>query len=759
MGIFRCRPLALGAVILAACIAIALQLSRIATLWVTVVAAISFLAVLIPAIRTKKDALCYLAALLLIFVLSFGCVFAEKQCSEAPLEPRLDSEVAAEVKILEIYESNGYGARLLVRVTELEGARRHAKALLVLDGVSPFYLGDVVAGRFYCTDMAEHSRYVGQERECRADGAYLALIPSDAAQLTLAKDGTHSLRARLADWRGDLHQKLLSLIDSDAVELISAMLLGTREALSGEVKRDFRRAGLSHLLAISGLHLAIISMLLDRFMILFRLPKKLRIIVTALFCLGYLFITGCSYSVMRAVFMLLLLHLSFFLRADHDPLTSLGFGASLILLFAPSAMLDLSFQMTMLATFGLLAYGELQGSLRRRLARRGLRRWLQRLLRWVLSSLAVTLFATVAVLPVQWLTFGEISLLTPLSNLIVVPLSTPLMILGILAILSSSIPVIGRFLLLIASWIAKVMLHITAWLSGLGGVLSLRYGFVPYILIPFFVLTVLFLVVRLKRRFFIFLPVAAATLAFAVCFTVTGLHGRSRLDVIYRTTGTQDGILMVQNGSAMICDLSGGSMTQLYEHYKTLQEATATEIDVLMLTHYHEQQVRALSRFAATVTLHALWLPTPLSESDREVLPQLLEIAANEDIAVTVYDYEVPLTVFDSGTVTLSWPLYTKRSVEPALQMMITYGEESICYQSAAYAEYAALYGLTASSSATECLLLGGHGPRPHREIEVALSTVPQEIVLSSADVALQYSFAADTHYRMLPERAIYRLE
>ena len=69
MGIFRCRPLALGAVILAACIAIALQLSRIATLWVTVVAAISFLVVLILVIRTKKDALCYLAALLLIFVL------------------------------------------------------------------------------------------------------------------------------------------------------------------------------------------------------------------------------------------------------------------------------------------------------------------------------------------------------------------------------------------------------------------------------------------------------------------------------------------------------------------------------------------------------------------------------------------------------------------------------------------------------------------------------------------------------------------
>jgi len=698
--------------------------------------------------------------LLIAILLGVGCVTIERYRAEERFVPYYDTSLTAEMKILDIYTNTAYGSRLLVRITNLNGQNRNVKALLVMEGNSPLFYGDSVKGEFICTTLEEHSYFTGQESEYLADGAYVALVPFDTKALCLTKDGSDSFSARLADLQGAFHHRLTGLADGDAAELISAMLLGTREALSDPIQRDFRRAGLSHLLAISGLHLAIIVLLLDRFLCLLRIKKPFRIAFLVLFCVGYLFLTGCSYSMLRAVLMLIFLQIAFFFKEDYDAFTALFVGGACMLLFSPSALFDLSFQMTMLATFGILAFGDLQASMLRLIPeKKGMLGMLCAVGRKVLLSLFITLCATVAILPVQWLVFGEISVLTPLSNLLILPLCPPLLILGLLSLIFSGWTFLGQLFILPATWIAKWFLWITAKLSPLGSMISLRYGFVPYIFIPFLALTVLFLIIELKKqKYLVFSPAVVAVLAFVLCMTVCFVRDARQVEAVYRTSGKQDVVLLVQNGNAMICDFSGGSVTQLYNDYKLLQERCATDIDVLMLTHYHRQQINAITRFSGSVLIRALWVPEPLDEKEVSIFLALCERAAQANIPVTVYDYEEALTVFESGTVTLSAPLYQKRSVEPALRLQVTFGKDTLCYQSAAYGEYADQLEYEALPVEARYLILGGHGPVPHREIAAPTATVPEEIVISNATVATQYTYPLDTRYRFLPGHVSYRL-
>ena len=763
MGIFKKRPLALAAACFIFCVATAFLLPFSAYPWLLIVLAAALIGLLIPFCKRASNRVCFIALLLTIAaLLGFGSVFLERQRAEARFLPYIGETVTAEIEIKSVYSDTVYGARLLADVKSVNGERSNAKVLLVLNGASPFYYGDRLQGTFLCTTLEEHSFYEGQESTYRADSAYVALALSDDGAIVLTRDGNGHFGALLADFRARLHHRLVSLLDEEATELISAMILGTRDDLAQSAKRDFRRVGLSHLLAISGLHLTIIVMLLDRLLRLMRLKKPPRILLIFVFCVAYLILTGCSFSMMRAVCMLCVLQVAYFAKGDYDAFTALMTVGAVLLFLSPSALFDLSFQMTMLATFGILAFGEIQVAVSRIFPRKkkGLVGALVRCGRALLSSVLVSLFATIAILPVQWLIFGEISLLTPLSNLFAIPLSYPLLVFGMASIAFSFAPWLAALLLRPAVWSARALLHLTAWLSPLEGMLSLRYGFVPYIFIPFLLLTLLLLVIDLKKRKVLTLmPTALAVVAFAVCMFVTMLGGNASASVIYRTTGRNDGLLMQQQRTSVICDISGGSMTQLYNDYKLLQAFGATDVDLLILTHYHPQQATALTKFSGAVLVRRLKLPYPQSERDREAHDAILQSAAAAGIPIEYYALGEAVSVGRGGTLCLETALYQERSVEPAMRLSLSFAERTVCYQSAALGEYADALSFALSPVDAQYLILGGHGPVPHETIRLELSQTVEEVVISDERALDQYIFASGVTHTLLPKQVVYTLK
>jgi len=146
-------------------------------------------------------------------------------------------------------------------------------------------------------------------------------------------------------------------LDSATVGLAQGVLLGDKQLLQSEQKQEMRRAGMSHLLAVSGLHIGIIwgllSLLLRPLVLIDRRGCYRWLILLLLW--GYIAVIGFPTSAIRAGVMISMVQCSWFLQRDVWGWHNLCSAALLILLFQPSQLYEVGFQLSFLATAGILA--------------------------------------------------------------------------------------------------------------------------------------------------------------------------------------------------------------------------------------------------------------------------------------------------------------------------------------------------------------------------------------------------------------------
>ena len=728
MALFSRRPLCLGCLLL---IAVTAAFFFLDAVW-----RLSLLCALLPIwillftllLRRYSYQKLYLLVLVTAMLLG-GARTALHLANEERLTEKISSSVSAELEVLEVNHTNSFSAELLCRTESINGEKQSSIVVVSLAYASPFYVGDCIEGRFTVQPLTFDNYYEGQAHQYRAEGAEVILVSENAKVISLLGNERGRLSKKLADLRESFAFEIRERVDGEAGELLVAMLLGERSGLSAFTVTNFRRVGVSHILALSGLHLSIIAVICDRLLFLLGRGKRTRIATTTCLLLGYLFLTGCSISMMRAVFMLLLVYLSFFAKQNADALTSLSVAGAIILCITPYAVFSVSYQLTMLATFGILAFSGVYGYLMQKIPRKkGILRLPLWCLRFVLSSLLVSLAASFAILPVQWLTFGEFSIMTPLGNLLLVPLATPLLTLGVgVLFLYPAAPFAAA-----ARCIANVMLQLTEVFARADTMMSLRYAFVPYIIIGCMVLAVLLLAVDMKRlRPLVILPIALFIVSFSVCFAVHAGITKNTVSTVYRVDGKNEGIGFVCHSGTLLCDISGGSTTQLKNSWRALQGAGATEIDVLMLTHYHSTQAVSLEKFLQSVLVRSIWLPPPSDEEDAVLQKQLIAAAEKYRAQVLCYTYDTALSLFDLGEITLSAPLYQKRSVEPIISLTVTVGESRLQYDSAARSEYLRAKAEEMPVIDTSYYIIGAHGPIPHAEISFTSSQSTAVLIAS----------------------------
>lgn len=235
----------------------------------------------------------------------------------------------------------------------------------------------------------------------------------------------------------------------EAGALMSAMTLGLRDDL-GEVRDLFGAAGMAHLLALSGLHVGVLLLALER---LLRGAPRWRTPLLALSALGFVALVGAAPSIVRAATMALAALASRSFGAGRvQPWTALSLAALVGLLHAPQMLHDLSFQLSYLAVAGMLLLlppwlarlgvtGREVGSTSSALAEPELavlgsvlwRRGRHAVRQGVLSGLAVSTAAQLPSLSLVLGAFGSLPLLSPIVNVVAVPLASLLVPLGFLA--------------------------------------------------------------------------------------------------------------------------------------------------------------------------------------------------------------------------------------------------------------------------------------------------------------------------------------
>ncbi|MGB2929321.1 MAG: DNA internalization-related competence protein ComEC/Rec2, partial [Desulfobacterales bacterium] len=247
----------------------------------------------------------------------------------------------------------------------------------------------------------------------------------------------------------DARRKISDLIDKTGQGteqgVLKALIVGDRNSVSKDLKQAFNRAGIGHLLAISGLHIGIVATgaflifkyLLShiKFLLWHAWTKKGAVILSVIPVFIYGLLSGMSPSTQRAVIMVTVFLAAFLFEREHDPMNTLAVAALLILVVHPPSLFSISFQLSFTAVFAIL-YGLSRVRIPWQSDSRGIKKPKRiKVAIKLFYFFMVSFFAILGTMPLAMFYFNQISLVGLLANFIFVPLIGFVVVpLGLLAV-------------------------------------------------------------------------------------------------------------------------------------------------------------------------------------------------------------------------------------------------------------------------------------------------------------------------------------
>ena len=222
--------------------------------------------------------------------------------------------------------------------------------------------------------------------------------------------------------------------DADA-PIVKALVLADMSDMPADVRDRWAAAGLAHMLSVSGLHVGIIAMVVELLLGVARVNRKAAPIASAVVIVVYVVIIGAPPPAVRSAAMLALRGLCRLVQRPVSPWAYLAVGAAQPI-FDPPVVLDLGYQLSVIGVGALIA----GASLVKRLEIRG-----PKLRRDLLAGLAITVVASIATAPLVAWSFGRVSLIAPLSNLLAGPVIAVVQPILFLAVLVGPFASVARF--------------------------------------------------------------------------------------------------------------------------------------------------------------------------------------------------------------------------------------------------------------------------------------------------------------------------
>lgn len=242
--------------------------------------------------------------------------------------------------------------------------------------------------------------------------------------------------------------------------VIRALLLGQRQDMDAQTSENYTNAGVIHILAISGLHIAILyAMLLFIIKPLQRLKngKLIQFLIILAFLWLFAILSGLSASVVRSVVMFSFVSFGLYLNKSGNIYNILAVSMLVILLFRPNFLFDVGFQLSYIAVFAIVWLQPLY---------RSLTFSSYKIVNYFTDVLVISFVAQIGVLPLSLYYFNQIPLFFFLANLVVIPLSSFVLVLGIAVLLFNFIlPDFAMILGKLLSFSIEIMNEYIAWIA------------------------------------------------------------------------------------------------------------------------------------------------------------------------------------------------------------------------------------------------------------------------------------------------------
>lgn len=415
---------------------------------------------LIPKIRPLRG----LAAVGVTVCIAMGIYLYQELAVYRPLEPYAGQTVALKAEITgepDVYDSNVRYPAAVISGDIPAGTPVYVWVADADFAPQPF---DQIEGQVALFPLSDTAQRLRQDK---ADGVILSGMLKTYGGAAITHPDTPQWKTVLPSIRQGAAGVVNRYLAGDPAAMVRGICLGDRDGIPETIVASFRNSGVSHLLVVSGLHLGMVAGALRWLLRRLRLGRRL----TAVICMGgvlaFMLLVGFSPSVKRAGVMMLVLLAGDLFKREADGLNSLGLALLLIGFANPFMVWDIGLQLSAGATWGILClYPRIEKKILRARVRDNARGWVRVLYR-PLQAAALSISATVVIIPLLVHYYGRLSVVFLPANLVMVFPATVLVIAGLLGVLLGGwLAPAATLLFGIAGGIARLLQMFAGWLGG-----------------------------------------------------------------------------------------------------------------------------------------------------------------------------------------------------------------------------------------------------------------------------------------------------
>ncbi len=447
----------------------------------------------------------------------------------------------------------------------------------------------------------------------------------------------------------EIKDKIDELFDGESGAILKSLILGDTSGISDEFHNDLRATGLAHAVSVSGMHISFII----GFLIIFSKNKYLKLLAVPVIFM-FALIVGAPQSALRAVIMQTIVILSHIFMRESDSLTNISFGAFLLVMINPYCVADVAFLLSFIATVGIVVLYERIMNPLMLLApkRKGKGR---KFCAAIFCIIAVSVSASIATSPLSAYSFGRISVIAPLSNVLMNGIITVVFVAGFLDI------IFGFVYMPIAKGVAFVIKYLIVFMKNAISLMAklpateIFTGELTTVLFISFLCAVAVIAIlsgRKKIRMLHFISVVAIAFAVFVVFNAITAEkipeDKIRFDVL--DVGQGQCIVAAMGDDCIVIDCGGDKPADniCVSH---LIKCGIKDIDKLILTHAHKDHASGVPYLLSSFDVKEIYVPSRCREN--EDFSEILRAANEKHITYVERDMDMTLTDMKISLLTL----------------------------------------------------------------------------------------------------------
>lgn len=602
-------------------------------------ASLSFVLILFFFIFTANRLRKYLSYSVILIAVIFGAVYSfntTNKFNKTSLENYNGLQAAFTARITSEPDVSKKKTSYVITLLELNGVKiDNTKVLLSIyqtNNREPiFSYGNIIAGEGKVV-LPSRERNPGgfdYKRYLNSQGIYASITCLSGNITNTGENASNPIIKASLFLKNRMEIVIDESLPKNQAGLLKGMLIGDRNGLPESIENDFNISGLTHIVCVSGANIAYVTFACIFILGLAGIKKPASSIITIFAVLIFMFITGCSPSVVRASIMGIMILLADVFTRKTDVYTSISSACLIVLLYNPLTFYDVGFQLSFAGTIGIvLFYKTLSGIF-------------EFLPKYINQALSATLAAQITVCPIIALYFNKLSLIALLTNVLVIPATGLITFIGFITVLLGQFSLIGARII---SGLNFVLLSFVLKSAELSAKIPYASILVPT---PSFAFLIIFYGISFTllwyashknetNRYFSCIPKICAVVALA---SLVIMLLPKPFKIYFLDIGQGDSIF-IRNNTGQTCLIDGGgTYPGSFSSFKPedtilpfLLDNGAGTLDMAILSHPHGDHIQGLIKAAENINLKCLVIG---SANERNAdLEKLLEICHQKNIRV-----------------------------------------------------------------------------------------------------------------------------